>query len=75
MPFGLANVPTTFMDLMNRLFHDFLDQFVVAFTDNILIYSKNMEEHEDHLRRVLQRLKKKKKKKKKKKTSQSASFG
>jgi hypothetical protein len=59
MPFGLANVPTTFMDLMNRVFHDFLDQFVIVFIDDILIYSKSLDEHKDHLRRVLQRLRKK----------------
>jgi hypothetical protein len=47
------------MDLMNRVFQDFLDQFVVVFIDDILIYSKSLEEYEDHLRRVLQRLKEK----------------
>jgi hypothetical protein len=59
MLFGLANAPAAFMDLMNRVFHDFLDQFVVVFIDNILIYSTSLEEHEDHLRHVLQRLKEK----------------
>jgi hypothetical protein len=44
------------MDLMNRVFHDLLDQLVVMFIDDILIYSKSLEEHEDHLRCVLQRL-------------------
>jgi hypothetical protein len=59
MPFGLVNAPTTFMDLMNRVFHDFLNQFVAAFINNILIYSKSLEEHEDHFRCVLQILKEK----------------
>ena len=54
MPFGLMNVTTTFMDLMHRVFHPYLDQFVVVLVDDILIYSKSNEEHEDHLRIVLQ---------------------
>ena len=57
MLFGLTNTPTTFMDLMHRLFQPYVDQFVVVFVDDILIYSKTEKEHEDHLRTVLQALK------------------
>ncbi|KAJ3707632.1 hypothetical protein LUZ61_011337 [Rhynchospora tenuis] len=56
MPFGLTNAPAAFMDLMNRVFHDLLDSCVVVFIDDILIYSKTKEEHENHLRMVLERL-------------------
>ena len=57
MPFGLTNAPTTFMDLMHRVFQPYLDQFVVVFVDDIWIYSQSEDEHEDHLRIVLQALK------------------
>nr|GEX58391.1 putative nucleotidyltransferase, ribonuclease H [Tanacetum cinerariifolium] len=53
MPFGLTNAPAVFMDLMNRIFHEYLDKFVIVFNDNILVYSKTKEEHEEHLRIVL----------------------
>ena len=56
MPFGLTNAPTAFMDLMNRVFRDYLDRFVIVFIDDILVYSKSKKEHEYHLRLVLQRL-------------------
>ena len=56
LPFGLTNAPAYFMDLMNRVFHAYLDKFVVVFIDDILVYSKTREEHADHLRIVLQTL-------------------
>jgi hypothetical protein len=54
VPFGLSNAPTIFMCLMNGVFREYLDKFVIVFLDDILIYSKSEEEHEKHLRMVLQ---------------------
>jgi hypothetical protein len=56
MPFGLTNAPAYFMYLMNMVFMEFLDKFVVVFIDDILVYSRSEEEHEGHLRMVLQKL-------------------
>jgi hypothetical protein len=50
LPFGLTNAPALFMDLMNRVFQPYLDKFFVVFIDDILVYSKSYEEHEQHLR-------------------------
>ncbi|GJT47862.1 putative nucleotidyltransferase, ribonuclease H [Tanacetum coccineum] len=60
MPFGLTNAPAVFMDLMNRVFHEFLDKFVIVFIDDILVFSKSKEEHKEHLRTVLQILRQEK---------------
>ena len=54
MSFGLTNALAAFMDLMNRVFHEYLDSFIIVFIDDILIYSKTKEEHEQHLRITLQ---------------------
>ncbi|WVZ93663.1 hypothetical protein U9M48_039628 [Paspalum notatum var. saurae] len=56
MPFGLTNAPTYFMNLMNKIFMDELDKHVIVFIDDILVYSKTIEEHEEHLRKVPEKL-------------------
>ncbi|KAL0546059.1 hypothetical protein IC582_015964 [Cucumis melo] len=56
IPFRLTNAPAVFMDLMNRIFHQYLDQFVIVFIDDILVYSVDKKSHEEHLRIVLQTL-------------------
>jgi hypothetical protein len=56
MCFGLTNAPAYFMYLMNKVFMEYLDKFVVVFIVDILVYSKNEEEHKEHLRLVLPNL-------------------
>jgi hypothetical protein len=56
MSFGLTNEPTYFMNLMNKVFMEYLDQFVVVFINDILLYSQNEEAHENNLILVLQKL-------------------
>ena len=56
MSFGLTTAPVAFMELMNSVFKDYLDRFVIVFIDDILVYSQSETEHEQHLRLVLQRL-------------------
>jgi hypothetical protein len=56
MSFGLTNAPAYFIYLMNMVFMEYLDKFVVVFIDDILVYSKREEEHEEHLRLVLKKL-------------------
>ncbi|GJS00062.1 putative reverse transcriptase domain-containing protein [Tanacetum coccineum] len=58
MPFGLTNAPAVFMELINRVCKPYLDKFVIFFIDDILIYSKNKQEHEEHLKQILELLKK-----------------
>ncbi|KAA3480574.1 DNA/RNA polymerases superfamily protein [Gossypium australe] len=59
MPFGLTNAPAVFMDMMNRVFQPYLDRFFIVFIDDILVYSRMEEEHDSHLRVVLQILREK----------------
>ena len=56
MSFGLTNTPAYFMSMMNKVFMEYLDQFVVVCIDDIMVYSKNEEEHKEHLRLVLGKL-------------------
>ena len=56
MSFGLTNAPAYFMSMMNKVFMVFMDKFVMVFIDDILLYSKNEEEHKEHLRLVLEML-------------------
>ena len=56
MSFGLTNAPAYFMSMMNKVFMEFLDKFFVVFIDDILVYLKNEEEHKEHLRLVLEKL-------------------
>jgi hypothetical protein len=56
MSFGLTNALTYFMYMMNKVFMEYLDKFIMVFIDDILVYSRSEEEHEGHLRLVLQKL-------------------
>ena len=56
MPFGLSNAPAYFMDLMNRIFSEYLDKYVIVFIDDILVYSPDEASHAFHLKRVLELL-------------------
>nr|GFC55330.1 reverse transcriptase [Tanacetum cinerariifolium] len=60
MPFGLTNAPAVFMDLINRVCKPYLDKFIIVFIDDILIYSKDEKEHEEHLKAILELLKEEK---------------
>ena len=58
MPFDVSNAPSRFMNMMNDLLGEYLDQFVLIFLDNVLIYSANVQEHCEHLKKVLDKLSK-----------------
>jgi len=54
MPFGLCNTPGTFQHYMNDMFRDLLDEFLVVYLDDMLIYSDSLKEHQEHVQRVLE---------------------
>ena len=56
MPFGLINAPATFCTLMNQVFYEYLDQFVIVYLDDIVVYSTTLEEHKVHLKLVFDKL-------------------
>ena len=56
MPFGLCNAPGTFTTLMNKIYHEYLDDFMIIYIDDILVYLKTVEEHAEHLKKVFQKL-------------------
>src|SRR5215813_12076078 len=56
MPFGLCNAQATFQATMNHIFAEYIDDFVVVYIDDLLVYSKMLEEHEEHLRKVLSKM-------------------
>ena len=56
MPFGVTNAPAQFMNMMNALLGEYLDKFVLVFLDDVLIYSANLQDHAEHLRKVLGKL-------------------